>query len=59
MTTETLPLIFEQTKAGRISYSLPPLDVPTVDITSILGEENIRQTPAELPELAELDLIRH
>ncbi|PIC59135.1 glycine dehydrogenase (aminomethyl-transferring) [Sporosarcina sp. P12(2017)] len=52
-------LIFELSKPGRIGYSLPELDVPEVDVTSILSEGVIRTEDAELPEVSELDIMRH
>ena len=53
------PLIFEVTKKGRVGYSLPTLDVPAVDLADLLPEQNIRQEAAELPEVSELDIMRH
>lgn len=53
------PLIFEITKAGRIGYSLPDLDIPEVDLSSLLPEGLLREEPAELPEVSELDIMRH
>lgn len=52
----TQALIFEQSKAGRVAYSLPALDVPTTDE---LPNQYLRTEAAELPEVSELDLIRH
>ncbi|PID16907.1 glycine dehydrogenase (aminomethyl-transferring) [Sporosarcina sp. P34] len=52
-------LIFELSKPGRIGYSLPELDVPEVDVTSILSQGVIRKEDAELPEVSELDIMRH
>lgn len=53
------PLIFERSIADRFAYSLPPVDVETKDINSLLDDKFIRKTKAELPEISELDLIRH
>jgi glycine dehydrogenase subunit 2 len=53
------PLIFEITKAGRMGYSLPELDIPEVDLSSLLPEGLLREEPAELPEVSELDIMRH
>ena len=53
------PLIFERSIADRFAYSLPPVDVETKDIDSLLDDKFIRKTKAELPEISELDLIRH
>ncbi|ARU63242.1 glycine dehydrogenase (aminomethyl-transferring) [Tumebacillus avium] len=52
-------LIFELSEPGRISYSLPELDVPEEPIENLIPQAYIRSTPAALPEMAELDLVRH
>jgi len=53
------PLIFELSKSGRIGYSLPEMDVPEADLNSLLPEEYIREEAPELPEVSELDIMRH
>lgn len=53
------PLIFELTKEGRVGYSLPELDVPDVDLNSEIEKDYIRQENPELPEVSELDIMRH
>lgn len=52
-------LIFEKSVPGRRSYSLPPLDVPETPLESILPKNLIRKEPSALPEVSELDLVRH
>ena len=52
-------LIFELTKEGRIGYSLPTLDVPDIDLNELLPADLIRTETAELPEVSELDIMRH
>ena len=52
-------LIFEISKEGRIGYSLPELDVAEVDLDDLLPDEYIREEEAELPEVSELDIMRH
>lgn len=59
MHKENQPLVFEISKEGRTAYSLTPLDVPVVDLADILPTSLIREEKAELPELSELDLMRH
>ncbi|MFS0751460.1 aminomethyl-transferring glycine dehydrogenase subunit GcvPB [Oceanobacillus sp. 1P07AA] len=59
MSNKDFPLIFERSKEGRTSYSLPELDVESFDLEEELGSEYVRQTPPELPEVSELDIIRH
>ena len=53
------PLIFELTKPGRIGYSLPELDVPNIDISEYFSAESIRDEEPNLPEVSELDIMRH
>ncbi|MER2088768.1 MAG: aminomethyl-transferring glycine dehydrogenase subunit GcvPB [Sporosarcina sp.] len=52
-------LIFELTREGRIGYSLPELDVPELDLSSLLPKGIVREEVAELPEVSELDIMRH
>lgn len=52
-------LIFERSKEQRISYSLPELDVPEQEETTWVPTDYIRTEPAQLPEVSELQLIRH
>ncbi|SIS63352.1 aminomethyl-transferring glycine dehydrogenase subunit GcvPB [Alicyclobacillus vulcanalis] len=51
------PLIFELSRPGRRAYELPELDVPEADMTDI--EPYLRETPARLPEVSEVDVVRH
>lgn len=53
------PLIFERSQPGRIAYSLPESDVPVTDVTSLLPASMIRKSAPNLPEVSEVDLIRH
>ncbi|TQR18609.1 aminomethyl-transferring glycine dehydrogenase subunit GcvPB [Psychrobacillus soli] len=59
MHKDNQPLIFEITKEGRVGYNLPELDVPEVDVASLLPEGMLRDVEAELPEVSELDIMRH
>ncbi|WP_048602289.1 aminomethyl-transferring glycine dehydrogenase subunit GcvPB [Rubeoparvulum massiliense] len=52
-------LIFEMSKTGRVAYSLPECDVPEVCVTEVIPAATLREEPAELPEVSELQLIRH
>ena len=56
MKSKEKALIFEMSRPGRVAYSLPESDVPDVDD---LPAELLREEPAELPEVSELDLMRH
>ena len=59
MHKENQPLIFEVTKQGRTGYSLPELDVPEIDLAEAFPEDLIRDEAPELPEVSELDIMRH
>lgn len=55
--TTDFPLIFERSKPGRRAAHPPKVD--PVDLAEVLGEENLRRSPPRLPEVSELDLVRH
>jgi glycine dehydrogenase subunit 2 len=59
MHNQDQPLIFESSTSGRVGYSLPEMDVPDVDIKSLLPEGYLREKEAQLPEVSELDIMRH
>ncbi|SFA71438.1 glycine dehydrogenase (decarboxylating) beta subunit [Lentibacillus halodurans] len=59
MAKTDFPLIFERGKEGRTSYSLPELDVPETDLESGFEDPYIRREAPELPEVSELDIMRH
>ncbi|HEY1766907.1 MAG TPA: aminomethyl-transferring glycine dehydrogenase subunit GcvPB [Terracidiphilus sp.] len=50
--------MFEKSAPGKRAYKLPPLDVPPVDAAALLGAA-ARKDPALLPELSEIEIIRH
>jgi glycine dehydrogenase subunit 2 len=52
-------LIFELSKPGRIGVSLPANDVPEVDLASHFGQENMREKDPMVPEVSEVDVVRH
>jgi glycine dehydrogenase subunit 2 len=56
--TQNESLLFEKSAPGKFAYKLPPLDVPAVDAASLLGTAH-RKGCAELPELSEVEIIRH
>ncbi|EZH67745.1 glycine dehydrogenase [Bacillaceae bacterium JMAK1] len=59
MRTKEQPLIFEMSRKGRKGDSLPELDVPDVSVEELLGDSYIRKEEAKLPEVSELQLVRH
>lgn len=52
-------LIFELSKPGRKAYKLPQLDVEDKDISEFFPEEYINDKPLTLPEVNEVEVIRH
>jgi len=52
-------LIFEMSHPGRIAYSMPECDVPETPIDELIPTKYQRSKPAELPEVYEVDVIRH
>ena len=56
--TQNEALVFEKSSPGKRAYKLPPLDVPAVDPAALLGAAH-RTTPGLLPELSEIEIIRH
>ncbi len=52
-------LIFEISKKGRVGYNFPECDVPLVPIEEIFKEIYLRVDEPRLPEVSELDLVRH
>ncbi|WP_054949420.1 aminomethyl-transferring glycine dehydrogenase subunit GcvPB [Numidum massiliense] len=52
-------LIFEISRPGRVAYSLPALDVEEQSVAEMLPEGMVRTDAADLPEVSELDLVRH
>ncbi|MGA8743700.1 MAG: aminomethyl-transferring glycine dehydrogenase subunit GcvPB [Terracidiphilus sp.] len=56
--TQNEGLVFEKSSPGKKAYKLPPLDVPEVDAAALLGDAH-RKTPGQLPELSEIEIIRH
>jgi glycine dehydrogenase subunit 2 len=57
---DDFPLIFERSKPGRRGV-IPPQAIlaQNVDLEALLGAENLRSSPPKLPEVSELDLVRH
>jgi glycine dehydrogenase subunit 2 len=54
---DSFPLIFERSSPGRRAARPPRVD--GASMTELLGEEHLRREPPRLPEVAELDLVRH
>ncbi|WP_217586689.1 aminomethyl-transferring glycine dehydrogenase subunit GcvPB [Lentibacillus saliphilus] len=59
MANKDFPLIFERSKEGRTSFSLPELDVPETNLDQEFENVYVRQTAPDLPEVSELEIMRH
>ena len=52
-------LIFEISRSGRVGYSLPKSQLPSNKEQLSIPSNLLREKPAELPEVSELDVVRH
>ncbi len=52
-------LIFERSHPGLCAVSLPTTDVPPIDRSRAVPPELLADAPPPLPEVGELDLVRH
>jgi len=57
MSRSSYPLVFERSKPGRKGYDLPALDVPAKE--NLIPAELLSDKKVKLPEIAEIDLVRH
>ncbi|MEZ6142789.1 MAG: aminomethyl-transferring glycine dehydrogenase subunit GcvPB [Zavarzinella sp.] len=57
--TQSTELLFELSKSGRRCHLLPDCDVPVRPLNELLPAEMIADAPPPLPEVGEIDLIRH
>ena len=55
----TEPLIFEKSSPGRRCFNLPACDVPEKSIQDFLPAKMLRKQEAKLPEVSEIDVVRH
>ena len=57
MSVETL--IFEKGAPGRRAATMPSMDVPTESLESMIPSHLLRIEPAPLPEVSEIEVVRH
>src|SRR5207244_3346475 len=50
---------FEEGSPGRRAFDLPKLDVPAGSVTDIVDPKLLRNDIPAMPELSEVDVIRH
>jgi len=53
------PLLFERSRPGRSGARIDPPGVPAIDPIAQLGAGLVRDELEDLPELSELDVVRH
>jgi glycine dehydrogenase subunit 2 len=51
--------IYEKSRPGRRAFTLPPLEVPETPLEELVPPEQRRRAPARLPEVSEIELVRH
>jgi glycine dehydrogenase subunit 2 len=56
---QSTELLFELSHAGRRTHRLPPCDVPAPEVSALLPASALADAPPPLPEVGEIDLIRH
>jgi glycine dehydrogenase subunit 2 len=56
---QSTQLLFELSHAGRRTHLVPECDVPIADAKSLLPSPALADAPPALPEVGEIDLIRH
>jgi len=52
-------LIFEMSSVGRTGYRFPDIDVPDLPLKDQIKPSLLRESVPELPEVSEVDIIRH
>jgi len=52
-------LMFERSRPGRIGVQLPPVGVPEVPLDELLPAASRRSEIDDMPELSEIDVLRH
>jgi len=57
--TRSTQLLFDLSKPGRRAARLPECDVPLASLQELLPSEVLALAPPPLPEIAELELVRH
>ena len=52
-------LIFEKGATGRRAATMPAMDVPTEALENMIPVGLLREEPASLPEVSEIEVVRH
>ena len=56
---DSFPLIFELSRSGRRSWSLPEVGLDAPGVKDLIPESHRRSLPPRLPEVSERDLVQH
>src|SRR5438876_5038873 len=56
---QSTDLLFDLSHPGRRTHRLPECDVPAPEATSLLPASAVSAEPPPLPEVGEIDLVRH
>src|SRR4051794_40146841 len=56
---QSTQLLFELSHPGRRTHRLPECDVPAAEATALLPRDAVAAEPPPLPEVGEIDLVRH
>jgi glycine dehydrogenase subunit 2 len=59
MQREPAVTIFDRSAPGRRAAQLPATDVPETPLDELIPKHLLRERPAELPEIAEPEIVRH
>src|SRR3979409_540210 len=56
---QSTQLLFDLSHPGRRTHRLPECDVPAAEGNRLLPANSVAKEPPPLPEVGEIDLIRH
>src|SRR5215213_10849048 len=56
---DTATTIFEKSVPGRRAAAIPAADVPETPLEELIPAKHLRADPADLPEIAEPEIVRH
>jgi glycine dehydrogenase subunit 2 len=57
--SKSASIIFDKSVKGRMGVKLPKSEVPSLELSKTINPLLLRETPAELPEITEPEVVRH
>ena len=57
--SKSASIIFDKSVKGRMGVKLPASQVPSLELSENINTALLRETPAELPEITEPEVVRH